>query len=275
MDIIPIITALNLVFQKDSLDVAVIKPIVSSTISKLEYLKCNEGHYKQEFKRLLNDGNKLFDHELSYKIQQEQMVEFAMENFIDKLIENMKKRFPDDSVSVISAFDVLAMRDLSFVPPSEVDIYGLEKLDVLLGHYSQPRGDPEVPGIVNEQATRNEYSLLKPLVLQQKYPRDQLAVLWKIIFECHRDQFPNLLKLASIALTLPVQTAICERGFSCQNNIKTAQRNRLSESSLHTLMTISIEGPPLRCFDASRVLQEFKTKKQRRIFQKLSFNAGM
>jgi hypothetical protein len=93
MDIIPVITARNLVFQNDSLDVAVIKPIVSSTISKLKYLKCNDEHYKQEFKCLLKDGNKLFDHELSYKIQQEQMVKLAMENFIDKLIESMKKSF--------------------------------------------------------------------------------------------------------------------------------------------------------------------------------------
>lgn len=274
MDIIPVITTLNLVFQKDSLDVSVIKPIVDTTISKLEYLKSNDGHYKQEFKRLLK-GDTLFDHGLSYKTQQEQLVESAMQTFINNLIENMKKRFPDDSISVVSAFDALAMRDLSFVPTSQIDAYGSDKLDVLLDYYSKPRGVPEVPEIVDAKATRAEYSLLKPLVLQQRYLRDKLAVLWKIIFECHKEQFQNLLKLASIALTLPVQTAICERGFSCQNNIKTAHRNRLNESSLQTLMTISIEGPPLRSFDAAKVLQEFKTKKQRRIFRKLSFDTGM
>ena len=36
MDIIPVVTELNLIFQKDSLDIAVIKPVVDNTIAKLD-----------------------------------------------------------------------------------------------------------------------------------------------------------------------------------------------------------------------------------------------
>lgn len=59
----------------------------------------------------------------------------------------------------------------------------------------------------------------------------------------HKEEIPNLLQLASIALILPTSTAECERGFSVQNRIKTALRNRLTTSHLHALMTIDIEGP--------------------------------
>lgn len=135
-------------------------------------------------------------------------------------------------------------------------------------------GNADIQPIINTEDARREYDLLKPLIMQQNYPRDQLAVLWKIIFQFHKDLFPNLIKLATIALTVPVQTAICERGFSVQNNIKTAHRNRLGDLRLRILMTISIEGPPIRDFDAKKALIEFKTKKNRRIFQKFKFHSN-
>ena len=39
-----------------------------------------------------------------------------------------------------------------------------------------------------------------------------------------QEQFPEILKLLSIALTLPVSSVGCERGFSKQNLIKTRLR---------------------------------------------------
>ena len=56
IDVIPIVIALNLIFQKDSLNIAMIKPAVERTISQLEFLKDNDGHYAKEFKSLLADG---------------------------------------------------------------------------------------------------------------------------------------------------------------------------------------------------------------------------
>jgi hypothetical protein len=146
----------------------------------------------------------------------------------------------------------------------------------LLDHYGQSHGNGHEP-LVNTDLTRQEYELLKQLVLEKRYPHDQLQVMWKIISECHSEILPNMLLLARIALTIPVQTAICERGFSTQNNIKDSSRNHLGEAQLMTLMTISIEGPLLKDFNASnmsKALVEFKTKKNRRIFQNFSV-AGM
>ena len=72
--------------------------------------------------------------------------------------------------------------------------------------------------IVDKEATRREWKELKETVNAQHYPRDNFAKLCRF----HKESFPNLSKLAQIALVLPVHTADVERGFSNQNIILTA-----------------------------------------------------
>ena len=111
------------------------------------------------------------------------------------------------------------MREFSFVPQTDLSNYGAEKLDILLSPYGQLKKDTSVKEHTPLIGTKSKYGLLKPILVQQKYARDSLAVPWKILFQCHKDMFPNLFRLASVALTVLVQTAICERGFSVQNLI--------------------------------------------------------
>ena len=59
----------------------------------------------------------------------------------------------------------------------------------------------------------------------------------------HGDQFPNILKLAKLAVTLPVHTADVERVFSAQNLICTDLRNRISPETQDMLMRVYLEGP--------------------------------
>ena len=52
-------------------------------------------------------------------------------------------------------------------------------------------------------------------------------------------QYPNLVKLATVVLIIPVTSVECERGFSCQNRIKTKFRARLQNPTLNNLMQIT------------------------------------
>lgn len=116
MDVIPIVTTLNLIFQKESLDIGAIQSDVSTTKVNLVYLKSNIGHHSKECKTLLtDDGVRLGKN----------------------LIENLEKRFPSMCLSLVSAFDALAVRHLFFVPQSKLREYGTEKLE-LLDRYGQP-----------------------------------------------------------------------------------------------------------------------------------------
>ena len=54
---------------------------------------------------------------------------------------------------------------------------------------------------------------------------------------------PDIVKLAEIALSIPLQTVACETGFSVLKLIKTVLRSCMSGTMLDDLMMICIEGP--------------------------------
>ena len=87
--------------------------------------------------------------------------------------------------------------------------------------------------------------MLKQLVRQQQYPVETLVGTWKIIAEHHRESFPNLILLATLAIIHPVHTADCERAFSSQNVITTSLRNRINSRHCNAQMKIMIMGAPL------------------------------
>jgi hypothetical protein len=76
---------------------------------------------------------------------------------------------------------------------------------------------------------------------------------------------PEIAKLATIALSIPVSTAECERGFSQLSMIKTPARNRLSAKNLQSLMMIAIEGPPKEIFDFRAACLRWSSSGNRRI----------
>ncbi|XP_070573799.1 uncharacterized protein C17orf113-like [Ptychodera flava] len=141
MDIIPIVTRLNLIFQKDDIDIAAVKPCVSTTIEQLQQYK--EGNIKgfyatkleEEIRMSGQNQPTLMGHSLKNREKQIALVNRVKDGFIDNLINNINVRFPADSTGVISAFDVLAMRDLSFIPPDRLSEHGNDKLEILIAHY--------------------------------------------------------------------------------------------------------------------------------------------
>ena len=203
--------------------------------------------------------------------------EKSRDSFLSKLEGQIDRRFPKNNTSIAKAFQILGLRSLSFLSTDELHQHGQKDLDVLISHFaseikssvssvlSKPLIDPE--------QTKAEWALLKPLILSQKYPRDQSQTLWKIIAQNHRDQFPNLIKLAKISLHIPLQTADCERGFSCQNHIHTTFRNRLDPERVNQLMLIQIEGG--KSFDFEAAVAMWKKRKERRLFQKCKLTVSI
>ena len=82
-----------------------------------------------------------------------------------------------------------------------------------------------------------------------------------------RDLFPQLSRLASIALIIPVSTAECERCFSSMNRIKTDLRNRLNTSTLCQIlvMRIVLEGGELEKFDFVKAAEIWSEMRHDRI----------
>ena len=76
--------------------------------------------------------------------------------------------------------------------------------------------------------------------------------------------FPNLHKMASIGLTIPVSTASVERSISQMKLIKTRLCNALSDCSLSHLMKIAIEAPEvLSHCDLDKIVNVWQRKSRR------------
>lgn len=118
--------------------------------------------------------------------------------------------------------------------------------------------------VINSDETKAEWSYLKNVVLAEKYPRNKLSSLWQLINTYHKEDFPNLIKLASLAITSAVHTAGCERGFSVQNKILNKSRNRLTITTQDQLMGVKLCSVPI---DYEAVVQLWKNKKERRVYE--------
>ena len=58
-----------------------------------------------------------------------------------------------------------------------------------------------------------------------------------------KELYPDLSRLCSIALVLPVSTTDCETGFSTFKQIRTVPWNRLTTATLDKLILISSKSP--------------------------------
>ena len=73
--------------------------------------------------------------------------------------------------------------------------------------------------------------------------------------------FPNLMKLASIAL---VTTATVERSFSDMKLVKTRMRSRIGDDTLDHALWICIEGPDMLSNENLEcIITQWKQQKQR------------
>ena len=102
--------------------------------------------------------------------------------------------------------------------------------------------------------------------LLAKKPEDNMAVQLKevIMNDMLVTMFPNLHKMASISLTLPVSTASVENQKLLSDEANQNSRaNSLSEVTLAQLMRIAIESPEKLTEDDLEVLDVWNRKPRR------------
>ena len=83
---------------------------------------------------------------------------------------------------------------------------------------------------------------MKTIVKSSKYSVDNMPSLWKTITLFHKDEVPEIIKLAQYAFTLPLHTCSCERVFSNQNLIVTRLRSRLIPKISDRLLRVRTQG---------------------------------
>ena len=119
------------------------------------------------------------------------------------------------------------------------------------------------PPLLSKREVKREWCRAKSIVRSLRYPVDRMKELWELLTIHHGDELPNLIKLAQIAMCLPLHTADCERTFSAQNLILTKLRNRLAPEVSDKLLRIRIHGKGLQVHDFQKTLTIWHQQKKR------------
>ena len=204
-DVLPHLSSLSLVFQRESVDLCIVEPQVAAAIATLKHL-CNQagpylGQLDEKLIKLATDfGLKVTDsmrHEFQMRIR---------EKYIDKLIDNLTERFADSDLlsALITLFH--SNKAASSIEPIGLEEYGNSALRVIAAHFSTT---------VDSERLQLEWMRFKHILLNQ-FSETQAHNVMEVISSdsSFSSLYPYLSKIASIALTLPVSTADCERGFS-------------------------------------------------------------
>lgn len=168
--------------------------------------------------------------------------------FSSFIIKNLKKRFKDSKI--LSSLKILSPCVFPLGGYRELKSFGDDDVDNLVNFYGKSKkldnNNETIEPFIDSLSFRREFTRFK-MQVSNEWKGKSLRETWLNIGsnETWREKYPNMLKLAKVALLQCSSTAACERGFSMKNWIKDKLRNSLSTSNVDALMRICIEGPPL------------------------------
>lgn len=226
--------------QQDSLIFSDVPALVDSTLNKLEFLKSNDGNGLYEMKASIE----IHEEKASYKGEQlknyskesESQFENVKQQYLSNIIKNIKKRIPKDDCKVmLSLSNLLEPSVVQLASPEQT----AEAIETLKNHYGTDRviktvyGDLQTSGlteteqsvdkIINGEEVQQEWQGVIGII-KGTYKHLTLQDFCTRLLLKHQTEFPNMAKLAAIALCLQVTSVECERSFSTQNRIKSKFR---------------------------------------------------
>jgi hypothetical protein len=184
---------------------------------------------------------------LTNATEQAQSFRTLKTSYIGNVIEALRNRFANDSISVLKCFSLIEPRtDCS-------DENTAHYIDIIAGKY-------EV--IFQKDVLTLEMGSVRDLK-KGCYKGLSMQAFARAILTRHNEELPQTAKLCEIALCIPVSTAVCERGFSLQNWLKNKFRSCLGEVSLQNLMKIC-RGPSMTSFPFDVAVRHWYAVKKRR-----------
>jgi hypothetical protein len=201
-------------------------------------------------------GGIKYQFDVKYTKQEHEDAYTVIVRFVTELRENLKMRFPKNELKVLCALDVF---DASELPPKgsdELELYGREAMDDLLGHYGRARtvdrdtGEKIMHPAIIDDGLLVEWDNLKDYMVSMGWCKggklSNKEVFKEILTSSHcKNYFPMCCYLIQVKEVQFLQTAICERGFSEAEQTKTAQRTSMGPTLFDVCMRIKLNGPSL------------------------------
>ena len=267
--VLPQVAKLSRTLQTEHLDLSVISSLVDATLHTLDDTVLPSANWVLE---LLEDCQNL-EEVAGIKITLADITTFqdqVVKPFIAHLRENISSRFSSSS-DIVSALSIFDPRKAPKKDAPDLLQYGEQAITTLLAHYGVEKpavtllGEPTNKEAVITSDIITEWKTYRQLLVNK--PEDSMKTQLKelVCNEMMKTLFPNLRKIATISLSIPVSTASVERSFSQMKLIKTRLRSSLSDKSLSYLMKIGIESPNELTDDDLENIVDVWNRKNRRI----------
>ena len=108
----------------------------------------------------------------------------------------------------------------------------------------------ELEPVLNGEVLKEEWVLFKQMMSKNFNNSSIQGMAKKLLSSSEmQEQVPQMLKLLTLALTVPISSVDCEQGFSKQNLLKTKIRAKLKTENVSTVMKMSVDTPQIEEFD--------------------------
>uniref|UniRef100_A0A3P8R1F9 C17orf113 probable zinc finger domain-containing protein n=1 Tax=Astatotilapia calliptera TaxID=8154 RepID=A0A3P8R1F9_ASTCA len=162
-----------------------------------------------------------------------------IQKIIDNTVKYMDNRFKNLHEKPLSCFKVFDPSILPY-PREELANYGDEEVDYLVTHFACLLDAEE------KEKIPQEWMDLKVWLAERRGRK--VDCLYRDLLSENPEHLSHILLLVKLMLTLSPSTAICERGFSCMNRVKTTHRTSLHPETLNDCMQLSINGETVESF---------------------------
>ncbi|XP_071146049.1 zinc finger protein 862-like [Mytilus edulis] len=260
-EILPVLARVSKIFQRGYFNFSSIQPTLECAQGELQHISDNLTPIKNLEKDIQSDG-RLGLLALELKDGTKTNLQHTLENYVQSLIDNISKRFPD--VAILSALGIFNPVIIPDKKSTEFMNYGASSIETIFAHFYSNDEDITIDECLAEWNLLKYHLIkMKPDIPSQCELDSQLRTstewcLRQIVLKRHEYKHvcPHLANIAEIVLTVPVSNAWPERGCSKVKIIKTDLRNRLKNDVLNGLMMISINGPQTCSHECDKVVND-------------------
>ncbi|XP_016408901.1 zinc finger protein 862-like isoform X2 [Sinocyclocheilus rhinocerous] len=256
LDIIAVFSRLAFIFQGDYLLPSQVDAKIEDAIYEIGQLVDSPGEYLQEFEDNFRES---FN---GVELKNLRVAESKFQSIREKVCQRsqgiLAQRFDPRSRTVIQACQVL---DLASWPLNRDDLgaYGEEEILVIFDHLetipssgrelSQERIDARGSLVVEWRDLKADYCSVNGF-------KEVVSHIFR-----YKQRFPLLNHILQVVRVLPTSSTCCDKGRCSLQKVRRNCRSRLTLEQINDLLTMAVNGPPIRSFDGKRALDSWFEEK--------------
>lgn len=260
------LSLLSKTFQRDNLHFIEVKGLIETTVNELQEIVNKDGgsHVRKMQQKIVTQEGRCCIKDTDVDIipmseKEKEDLKTAVESYVNSVVKNLRKRLSPHAADIFHSFAVL-LDPLTHQESEEIEI--TDALKQVKDFYATD--DESVEKMLDSESLPEEYKKLRVLIKSKGvYSGLTFSNLCKRVLRIH-DKLPNMQKLCQLASCQLITSVECERSFSIQNKIKTAQRSQLSVERLDVLMKLKLRGPDIEEYKVEKAVRYWDKLKNRR-----------